>query len=45
MALLVIRDSQGKSHLVHSSIFNSHRKPRLLGDWSAVWARVDKESR
>lgn len=41
MALLVIKGSDGRSHLVHSSIFDSHRPAMLLGAWSDVWSRFD----
>jgi hypothetical protein len=39
MALLVIKGSDGKPHLVHSS--QILRIPRAQAEWDAVWARFD----
>lgn len=44
MALLVIQDDQGKSHLVHSSMFGATpaRPARAIGEWSRAWERFDE---
>lgn len=44
MALLTVVDVEGKSHLVHSSIFDSHRPPRATGSWPDVWDRVENQA-
>lgn len=41
MALITIIDSSGRAHLVHTSIFDERRPPRLTGTWVSVWARLD----
>lgn len=43
MSLLVIRGSDGKSHLIHSGQIGPITKgPRSTGWWEDVWARVDE---
>ncbi len=44
MALILIKDDQGKEHLVHTSIFDSHRSLKLLGNWQDVWKKVDTQA-
>lgn len=52
MALLFVLDTEGRDHLVHSSIFDSlkvvdlgedepKRPARATGDWLTVWGRFE----
>lgn len=42
MALIVIFDDSGRSHLIHSGdICPSPRQARATGHWRDVWDRVD----
>lgn len=50
MAMIHILDTEGRPHLVHSSIFDGmkrysvdeKRPARATGSWPDVWARVDE---
>ena len=45
MALIHVLDTEGNSHLVHTSIFDEayHRWVRSQAEWPGVWERVDTQ--
>ena len=43
MALIWVKSDKGEPVLVHSSVFDTHRKPEPKNSWVDVWKKVDKK--